>query len=155
MSASETGDDSPLVHLRNSVRNIESPSAPASRTVSTISAKSRAECPDVSATGNRQPLDPQCRRVNAVLEDKIVRRRQAPENIEQMPCDRHLADRIGHLAILDPKAAGATAVIAGNTVDAGPDQIGDVEALLDVADQVGRRDAAGFHMQVIGTWRRR
>src|SRR5437660_148636 len=43
MSASETGDEAPLVQFFNSVRNSDNASAPASRTVSLSSAASRAQ----------------------------------------------------------------------------------------------------------------
>ena len=43
MSASETGDEAPLVQFFSSVRNSDKASAPASRTVSLNSAASRAQ----------------------------------------------------------------------------------------------------------------
>ena len=49
-------------------------------------------------------------------------------------------DRVGELAVLDPQAAGAARVVAGDGVDAEAHQLGDVEAGLDRADDLlGRR----------------
>ncbi len=45
MSASDTGDDAPLVQFFNSVRNNDSASAPASRTVAASNAESRCKIP--------------------------------------------------------------------------------------------------------------
>src|SRR5215831_17469134 len=70
-----------------------------------------------------------------------------------MSRDRDLAHWIGDLAIFDPETGGAAAIVAGDAVDAGADQIGDVEALLDVRHQLGRRYGAGFEMQIIRAWR--
>src|ERR1700739_4970705 len=100
MSASEAGEDeAPLVQFFNSVRNSDSASAPASRTVSFKSFASL-----VSASAKRQSLDAQCRGVDAVAELKVVGRNHRLENLEQMARDRHLAHRIGDLAVLDPEA---------------------------------------------------
>src|SRR5690349_8741426 len=131
MSASDTGEDCPLVHCLISVRNMVSASAPASRTVRFRSAASLAM--SASATSNRQSFDAHGRRVDAVLESEVVGRRERLEHVEQVAGDRHLADRIAKLAVLDPEAAGAAAVVAGHTVDARADQLRDVKAFLDVA----------------------
>src|SRR5829696_9065385 len=140
MSASETGDEAPLVQFFSSVRNIDKASAPASRTVSRNSAASRAQILSaVSASAKRQALDAQRRRVDAVAEFQIVSGNERFEHRQQMARDRHLADGVSDLAILDPEAGGAAAVIAGHAVDAGADQVGDVKALLDIGDQLLRR----------------
>src|SRR4029078_1562057 len=117
----------------------DSASAPASRTVSVSSAASRAliAC-SVSASAKRQSLAPHGRRIDAVAEFQIVGGRHRLEDRQQVPRDRYLADRIGDLAVLDPEAGRAAAVIAGHAVDAGTDQIGDVKALLDVRNQFRR-----------------
>src|SRR3954463_4599266 len=113
ISASETGDDAPLVQFFKSVRNSDSASAPASRTVSVSSAASRALiASSVSASAKRQALDAQRRRVDAVTEFQIVGRDQRFEHRQQMARDRHLADGIGELAVLDPEAGRAAAVVA-------------------------------------------
>src|SRR5581483_8827978 len=134
MSASETGEDAPLIHFFSSVRNIDCARLPASRIVSCSKAASRVNVvvSEKSASAKRQPLDAHRRRIDAVAELEIVGRLHRFEDLEQMAGDRHLADGIGELAILDPEAGGAAAVIAGDAVDAGADQIGDVKALLDV-----------------------
>src|SRR5882724_5290779 len=150
ISASETGDEAPLVQFFNSVRNIAFASAPASRTASVSSAASRAVTfSAVSASAKRQALDAQRRRINAVAEFQVVGGDQRFEHRQQMARDRHLADGVGDLAVLDPEAGCAAAVIAGDAVDAGADQVGDVKALLDIRNQFLRRHVAGLEMQII------
>src|SRR3954470_23975508 len=110
MSASETGDDAPLVQFFSSVRNSDRASAPASRTVSASSALLRATAAllsiRASASANRQPLDAQRRRIDAVAEFQVVGRGERFEHLEQMSGDRHFADRIGDLAVIDPEPGG-------------------------------------------------
>src|SRR3982074_3646147 len=102
MSAPETGDEAPLAHVFTPVRNIDSANAPASRTVSVSSAASRALVVSiVSASAKRQTLDAQRRRVDAVTEFQIVGGDQRFEHRQQMAGDRHFADGIGDLAVLD------------------------------------------------------
>src|SRR5690242_8925285 len=144
MSASETGDEAPLVHFLSSVRNMECASSPASRTVSFSNLASRP-----SASAKRQSLDAHCRRVDAIAEFQIVRDRHRFEYLEEVAGDGHLAHRIGDLAVLDPEARRAATVIAGDAVDAGTDQVGDIKALLDVADQLFRAHFARLEMQII------
>src|SRR5260221_4174123 len=140
MSASDTGDEAPLVQFFSSVRNIDSASAPASRTVSVSNPASRALVVSiVSASAKRQTLDAQRRRVDAGAEFQIVGGDQRFEHRQQMALDRYFADRVGDLAVLDPEAGRAAAVIAGHAIDAGADQIGDIKALFDVGDQLFRR----------------
>src|SRR3954465_7984394 len=159
MSAYETGEDAPLVHFFSSVRNIDCASAPASRTVSCSSAASRVRMASpvafVSTSAKRQTLDAHRRRIDAVAELEIVRRLHRLEDLEQMAGYRHLAHGISEFAVLDPEAGGAATVIAGDAVDTRADQIGDVETLLDVGDQLGRRRRAGFKVQIIRPRRRR
>src|SRR5579872_1736051 len=154
MSASVTGEDSPLVQLLSGVRNIESASAPASRTL----AASRAAVCVRSATsvaGNSQTLHPQCRCIGAIAEAEIVGRRQAAEHFQEVAGNRHFADRIGARAVLDPEPGSAAAVIAGDLIDAHADQVGDIEAVLDVGDELLRAQRAGREMQVARPGRRR
>src|SRR5581483_8991671 len=132
MSASDTGEEAPLVQFFKSVRNSESASAPASRTLAVRSSVSRAKCPAPSTSAKRQSLDAHGRRVDAVAKLQIVGGDQRLEHLQQMAGDRHLADGIGDLAVLDPEAGGAAAVVAGDAVDDGADQVGDIKALLDV-----------------------
>src|SRR5436305_4862292 len=150
MSASETGEEAPLIQFFSSVRCKDSASRPASRTVSFSSVASLALRSSRSSrkltSAKRQALDAQRRRVDAVAEFQIVGRHQRLEHLEQMARDRYLADRIGNLAVLDPEAGGAAAIVAGHAVDAGTDQVGDVKALLDIGDQRGRRRLAGLEM---------
>src|SRR5690348_11567618 len=90
MSASLTGDDAPLVQLFSGAPNIASASAPASRTHAASRAASAASSAG-SVAGNGQALDAQGRRVGAVAEFQIVRRREALEYVEQAAGDGHLA----------------------------------------------------------------
>src|SRR3977135_735422 len=181
MSASDTGDEAPLVQFFNSVRNSDrasapaaptrdgcplvqsfstvqtsdSASAPASRTVSVSSAASRAMfLSSVSASAKRQSLDAHGRRIDAVAEFQIVGGLHRLEDRQQVPCDRHLADGIGDLAVLDPEPGCAAAVVAGHAVDAGADQIGDIKALLDVRYQLRRRWFTRLQMQIVRSRRR-
>ena len=83
ISASDTGEDAPLVQFFSSVRNIDSASAPASRTAFFSSAASRARISPLRCTlpalasAKRQSLDAQRRRIDAVAEFQIVGRRHA------------------------------------------------------------------------------
>src|SRR4051794_20984385 len=154
MSASETGDEAPLVQFFSSVRNKDSASAPASRTVSASSARLAAmtRSPGISAltSANRQSLDAQRRCIDAVAEFQIVGGGERFEHLEQMAGNRHFAHRTGDLAVLDPESGRAATVVAGDTVDAGADQIGDIKTLFDIGDQFSRRHVAGFEMQIVG-----
>src|SRR6202161_3085264 len=159
ISASDTGDDAPLVQFLSSVRNSDSASAPASRTVSFSSAPSRAgillcRLPAL-ASAKLHSFDPQRRSIDAIAKFQIVGRNQRLESLKQMPRDRPPAHRIGDLAILDPEPGRAAAVVAGHAVDAGADQIGNVKSLADVRYQFSRRRLACVEMQVIRSRRRR
>src|SRR5882724_11961604 len=159
ISASETGEDAPLVHFFSSVRNSDSPSAPASRTVSTSTMASCARklpfpAPAL-ASAKRQSLDAHRWRIDAIAELQIVGRHHRFEDIEKVPRDRHLAHRIGDLAVLDQEAGCAAAVVAGHAIDAGADQIGNVKSLADVGYQFGRRRLTRFEMQIVRSRRRR
>src|SRR6202049_3148827 len=100
MSASDTGDNaSPLVQFFNGVLNIDSASAPASRTASAR----RAACclrSTTSMAGNSQALHAHGRRIGAVAEGEIVRRRQAFEYFGEVSGDGDFAHRKSELAVL-------------------------------------------------------
>src|SRR5215472_1697478 len=132
MSASETGEFSPLVQVCIGVRKERSASAPASRTAAS---KCEASWPTFSYAGNGEALDTNGRRVGAIAKGEIVGRGQRPEHLQQMTGDRHLTHRVGQLTVLDPKPGGAATVVAGHDIGAHADQIGDVQALGDVRDQ--------------------
>src|SRR3569833_3930925 len=70
ISASDTGEEASLIQLFTPAPNMPVASCPASRNVP---ARSAASAANSSAPGNRQPLDPHSRRVDAILEDEIVR----------------------------------------------------------------------------------
>src|SRR4051794_15646081 len=99
MSASDTGEEAPLIQFFNSVRNSESPSAPASRTAVTSNAESRFRTParaaasslvaPALASANRQALDAQRRCIDAITEFQIVGCSQRPEHLDQVSGDRH------------------------------------------------------------------
>src|SRR5258708_23603243 len=117
MSASDTGDKaSPLVQFFSGVLNIDNASAPASRTASAR----RADCccrSTTSVAGNSQALHAHGRRIGAVAEGEVVRRRQALEYFGQPAGDGDFAHRIGERAVLDPKTRRAAAIIAGHQID--------------------------------------
>src|SRR5690242_1770278 len=118
MSASETGDEAPLVQFFKSVRNSDSASWPASRTVSFSSRVSRARdaacAPSASAKG--QSLDPHGWCIDAITELQVVGGHHRLEHVQQMRGDRHLADGVGDLAVLDPETRCAAAVVAGDAI---------------------------------------
>ncbi len=60
-----------------------------------LSASAASFALSASVAGNGQSLDAHGRRIGAVAELEIVRRRQRAEDVEQMAGDGHLADRIG------------------------------------------------------------
>src|SRR6185503_13343440 len=143
MSASVTGESPcPLVHCLSGPPKNFFATAPASCTAMASRSRSRRS----SDAGNGQSLEAQGRRVGAVAELQIVGRRHGAEDVEQMACDRHLAHRVGALALLDPEARGAAAVIAGHHVGARTDQVGHVEPLVDIFDQLFRAQLARFEM---------
>src|SRR5262245_50017713 len=125
MSASLTGEvlPAPLCHIFSGPRNFWSASAPASRTAETRSSRSRVCSAANSATGNCEALHAHGRCIGAVAEFQVVGRSERAEQIEQVPRDGHLAHRKGALAVLNPEAGGAPAVIPGDGVDAHADQV--------------------------------
>src|SRR5580692_351182 len=157
MSASDTGDKaSPLVQFVSGVLNIDSASAPASRTASAR----RAACCSRSTTsvaGNSQALHAHRRRIGAVTEDEVVSRRKALEYFGQMPGDGDFTHRISEHAVLDPKTRGAAAIVAGHQIDTDADQVGDIKTIGDFGDQRVGAFAAGDEVQVArpGRGRRR
>src|SRR5580700_5525246 len=102
MSASQTGDEAPLVQFFKGVPNMERASAPASRTLDARCWAARARS-TVSVARNSQALHADGRSVGAVAEGKIVRRFETLEHFEQLPGDRDLAHRVGQFAVLDPE----------------------------------------------------
>src|SRR5262249_33105092 len=156
--ASLTGEvPPPLVQLLSSLRNVFSAKAPASRTAAARRSRTSARSKSGLPSGNGETLHAHGRRVGAEAEFEIVGGRKPPEHVDQITGDGHLAHRITALAVLDPEARGAAAVIAGHRIDAHADEVGDVEALSNVRDQRLGRVGAGRQMQVArpGRWRRR
>src|SRR5258708_19261446 len=135
ISAADSGDKaSPLVQLFSGVLNIDNANAPASRT---LFARRAACCvrPTPSVAGNSQALHAHGRRIGAVAEGEIVRRRQALEYFGEVTGDGDFTHRIGQHAVFDPKTRRAAAIVAGHQVDADADQVGDIEAVGDLGDQ--------------------
>src|SRR5258708_1522190 len=93
-----------------------------------------------SSTGDGHPVDAQRRRVDARLELEVARGGQVLEHVLEIAGHGDLAHGIGELAALDPEARRAAAVVAGDSVDAHAHELGDIEALVDVADQLARGD---------------
>src|ERR1700741_1265365 len=91
--------------------------------------------PTVSRPGDRHAFDSHRRRVGRALELQVVGRGHVQEHVLQVPGYGDAAHRPGELAVLDPEARGTAAVVAGDAVDAEADQVGDVEAALDVAQK--------------------
>src|SRR5579885_2394138 len=70
------------------------------------------------------------------------------EHLLQIARDRDLGDGIGDLAPLDPEAGGPAAVIAGDIVDAEADQLGAIEAALDIGHELARRELPRGQMEI-------
>src|ERR1700692_1197452 len=157
ISASDTGDKaSPLVQFFSGVLNIDKARAPASRTASAR----RAACfcrSTTSVAGNSQALHAHRRRIGAVTEDEVVSRCEALEYFGEMPGDGDFTHWKSKLAVLDPKPRGAAAIVAGHQIDADADQVGDIETVRDLGNQLVAALAAGGEMQVArpGRGRRR
>src|SRR5438132_737716 len=88
-----------------------------------------------SGAGDGEVVDPQGRGVGAGLEFEIVGGLEAGEDVLQVAGDRHLADREGDLALVDPEAGGTAAIVAGDPVDPHPHHLGHIEPAFDVGDQ--------------------
>src|SRR5262245_27849786 len=138
MSASETGESLPLVQCLRELLNVVRARSPASCTAwasaAAISARSDA--------GNGQPLDPDRWCVGSVPEFQIIGGDERCKDLVEVTSDGDLAHRIGQFPAFDPKAGRAAAVVAGDHVDAHPDQVGDVEAVRDILDQLLCGDGA-------------
>src|SRR5580704_19502938 len=68
----------------------------------------------LSSSGDSEVIDPEGRGIGAGFELEVVGRDQAGEDLLQIARHRHLADRERDLALLDPEARGAAAVVAGD-----------------------------------------
>ena len=104
-------------------------------------ARARSAPPRGRSARERQApatIIPSTRRVGTLTARRNSRSSAAArlrEHVQQIAGDGDFGDRRADPAILDDEARGAAAVIAGDRVDALPDQFGDVEAAADVADQ--------------------
>src|SRR5476649_1906716 len=104
----------------------------------------------LSRAGDRHPFNSYRRRVGRALELQVVGGRQGQEHVLEVARDGDAAHRIGELAVLDPEARGAAAVVAGDAVDTGADHVGDEQAALDVADQLLDGELALLEIEVRG-----
>src|SRR5690348_11497103 len=111
-------------------------------------ASSRARSEASSLAGNSQILHGHRRRICAIPELKIVGRGQCAEYLLQMPGDGDLAHRIGCLAVFNPEPGRAAAVVTGDYVGPGPDEIGHIEAVANVGDQGIRAYVARLEVQI-------
>src|SRR5690242_15519904 len=84
----------------------------------------------ISRPGDGQALDSHRRRIGRALELQVAGRSHVQEHVLQVPGHGDAAHGPRKLAVLDPEARGAAAVVAGHAVDAEADQVGDVEAAL-------------------------
>src|SRR5712691_5151653 len=148
MSASQTGDVASLSHCLTGPRKVLSATSPAARTAPANSAVSSAAGSARSASCNGEALHTHGRRIGAHAELEVVCGRERGVHSDEIAGDRHLAHRVAALAVLDPEAAGAAAVVAGHAVDAEADQLGDIETLGNVRDQLVGRELARFEMEV-------
>src|ERR1700751_3645431 len=90
MSAAVTGDPWPLVQVLTDVPNMESASAPASRTAA-VNVSARLARSSASLARNGQTLHQHRRRVGAIAEYEIVCRLEVGKHLAEMPGDRHFA----------------------------------------------------------------
>src|SRR6266436_2599179 len=88
-----------------------------------------------SGTGDGEVVDAQGRGIGAGLEFEVVRGAEAGEDVLEIAGHRHLADREGDLALVDPEAGGTPAIVAGHAVDPHPHHLGHIEAARDVGNQ--------------------
>src|SRR5262249_9629996 len=147
-SASLTGELWPLIQLLICPRNVLSARAPPSRTAAARRSRTAVRSMAGSSAGNGQTFQAHGRRIGAEAEVEIIGGRELAEHVDQIAGDGDLADGVAALAVLDPEAGGAAAVVAGHPIDAHADEIGDVEALGDVGDQGVWRHVAGGEVQV-------
>src|SRR5882757_6694584 len=111
--------------------------------------------PILSRAGDGQPLDSHGRRIGGALELQVVGRSHVEEHVLEIARHRDAAHRPAELAVLDPEARRAAAIVAGDAVDAKADQVGDEEPALDVADQLLDRELAFLEVEVQGGGRGR
>src|SRR6266404_1815919 len=101
---------------------------PASRAAPRKRSRSSRASTDMTASGagKGHAFDEQRRSGGTEIAVEIACRHQIEEHRLQVRGDGHLGDRIDQLAILDPETGGATAVLAGQHVDALAEHFGDV-----------------------------
>ncbi len=139
MSASVTGEPPVLVQFLSCASGTCcAASAPASRTAASSSSLSGARAIGSGArNGQALPSARSARWCRSGIRDRSRASSEAKMSL-RCPGDRDLAHRIGEFAVLDPQARRAAAVVAGDEVGAHADQVGDVEAVRDVGDQLLR-----------------
>src|SRR5690242_9447598 len=85
--------------------------------------------PDAKRGGGGRTAKLQMRYARVHVEQPII----------QMSADRGFRQRKGQLARANPQADRATRVVAGDDLQARPDQLGEVEAVADRCQHLGRR----------------
>src|SRR5476649_2863446 len=135
---------------------------PAARTVSSSSFRSCGALPYAAASprcrssaSKGHAFDADGGRVDAVAEFQVVGGHKMGEHILEVSRDSNFRDRKRDLAIFDPEAGRAAAVIAGHAIDSHAHQFGDIEALLYVGNKVFYGEFAGFQVEIGGRGRRR
>src|SRR5262245_31135891 len=144
MSASLTGEETPLIQFAGWRRKVRSATSPASRTAKAR----RSRNATASSAANGETLHTHGRRIGGETEFQIVRGNECLEHVDQISGDGHLADGVAAFSVLDPEAAGTAAVVAGHVIDADADEVGEVETLGDIRHQRLRRIATRREMQV-------
>src|SRR5918995_4495125 len=101
--------------------------APASRAASRSSGRSSRAPAEVtwSSSGKGHAFDQKRWCGGAEIAIEIARRNHVEEHGLQVRGDGHFRNRIGELAILDPDAGSAAAVLASHHVDALAEHFGD------------------------------
>src|SRR5262249_41930215 len=87
---------------------------------------------------------------------EIARGLERTEHCHKIAGDRDLADRVAAAPILDPETGCAAAIVASDLIDAHADELGYVEALDDVGDELRGRARPGLEVEIrgAGVWRR-
>src|SRR5688572_32726826 len=102
-----------------------------------------------SATRDHHLCDLERRTSNASSEHKIAANRfDVHEHPFQISGYRNLFHGISQLAIFDPEPAGTARIITGYHVNAEPDQLRDVEAVLHTPDNVFCRRRTGHEIEI-------
>src|SRR6267378_3547805 len=118
------------------------------QTRSARSIRTLADARGSEATDGHLP-NHQCRRCDGRTELQVgPHSLQIEEHLAQIRGNGDLRYRICELAVLNPQPGGATRVIAGDYIDAGPDQLRNVEPLADSPDDLIGRAPARLDIEI-------